>query len=144
VGDFLEISQMAVEKRRPDGEEVGVARVVDLDNTPWVLARANLAATDLHDLLGTDNCKGHEAPQLRILLNSVLVVLLDIVGEVVDGNAVVLNVLHDQLLRLGELLGGKRVGATDNGNDVDARSKAPHQLDVELSETRGHVRVVTA
>lgn len=46
-----------------------------------------------------------------------------------------LDVLHDQLLRLGELGGGEGVGATDNGNDVDAGREALHQLDVQLAET---------
>ena len=38
MGDLLEISKMRVEEGGADSEEVGVARVVDLDDTPWVLA----------------------------------------------------------------------------------------------------------
>ena len=38
MGDFFEIGKMAVQKGGTDGEEVAVARVVDFDCAPWVLA----------------------------------------------------------------------------------------------------------
>lgn len=126
---------MAVQQGGSDGQEVGVARIVDLHDTPWVLACADLATADLHGLLGADNGKGHQAPKLGVLLDCVLIVLFDIIREVVDGNAIVLDVLHDQLLGLGELGGGQGVGAADDGDHVDAGSEALHQLDVQLAET---------
>lgn len=135
VGDFLEISKMAVEERRSDSEEVRVAGVVNLDNTPGVLTSANLSTTNLNNLLGTNNCEWHKSSELGVLLNGVLVILLDVVREVVNGNAVVLNILHNELLRLSELTGSERVGAANNGDNVDAGSKALHELDVEFSET---------
>lgn len=126
---------MAVKESRSNGQEIGVARVVDLDNTPRVLASAGLAAANLDDILRANNGKGHEASQLGILLNRILVVLFDIIREVVNGDPVVLNVLHNQLLGLGKLGGGQRVGAPDDGNDVDARSEALHELNVKFSQT---------
>jgi hypothetical protein len=135
VGDFLQISEMAVEKGGSNGEEVGVAGVINLNDTPGILAGADLATTNLDNILGANNGEWHETSQLGILLNSVLVILLDIVREVVDGNSVVLNVLHDQLLGLGQLSGSKGVGATDDGDDVDAGGKSLHELNVEFSET---------
>lgn len=97
---------MAVQQGRANGQEVRVARVVDLHDTPGVLAGAHLAASDLDNVLGANNGEGHQATKLGVLLNRVLVILLDVVGEVVYGDAVVLDVLHDQLLGLGELGGG--------------------------------------
>lgn len=86
---------MAVQQGGSNGKEVRVARVVNLDNTPGVLTGAHLAATNLDSLLGADNGKRHEASQFGVLLDRILVILLNIVREVVDGDAVVLDVLHD-------------------------------------------------
>jgi len=44
VGDLLEISEMGVEEGGANSEEVGVARVVDFDDTPWVLAVGTVSA----------------------------------------------------------------------------------------------------
>lgn len=135
VGDLLQVGKMAVQKRGANGQEVGVARVVDFDDTPGVLTGANLAAANLDDILRADNGEGHETPQLGVLLNGVLIVLLDVVGEVVDGDPVVLDVLHHQLLGLGQLVGGERVGTANDRDNVGARREALHQLNVELTET---------
>lgn len=134
MGDFLQIRKMAVEKGRPNGEEIGVARVVDLDDTPWVLPSAYLAAANLDNLLRADDGEGHQASELGVLLNCVLIVLLDVVGEVVDGDTVVLDVLHDKLLGFCQLSGGQGIGSPDDGNNVDTRCQALHQLNVELAE----------
>lgn len=136
MGDFLQVGKMAVEQGGSNGEEVRVARVVNLNNTPWVLAGPNCAATDLNDILRSDNSERHKTSKLGVFLDRVLVVLFDIVREVVDRDTVMLDVLHDQLLRLGQLAGGKRVRATNDGDDVDARRQALHQLDIQLAETR--------
>ena len=143
MGDLLEVGQVAVQQGRADGQEVGVARVVDLNDTPRVLAGAHLATPDLDDVLRADNGERHQAPELGVLLNRVLVVLLDIVGEVVNRNAVVLDVLHHQLLGLGQLRGRERVGAADDRDDVDAGREALHQLDVELAEAGGRVSLIS-
>ena len=121
VGDLLEVGQVAVQQGAADGQEVRVARVLHLDQAPGVLPRAHPAPAHVDGLLGADDGEGHEPPQLRVLLHCVLVVLLDVVGEVVDGDPVVLDVLHHQLLRLGQLGGRQRVGFADDGDHVDAR-----------------------
>lgn len=135
MGDLLQVGKMAVQQCGSDGEEVRVARVVNLHNTPWVLTGPNRAATDLNSILRTDNSEWHEASKLGILLDGVLIVLFDVVGEVVHRDTVVLDVLHDQLLRFGQLTGGQGVRATDDGDDVDTRRQTLHQLDVQLTET---------
>ena len=135
VGNFLQVTQVAVKESAANGEEVGVTRVLNLDNSPWVLACAHFAVIDLDEILGSNNGEGHQTTQLGILLHGVLVILLDVVGEVVDGDTVVLNVLHDQLLRLGQFGGGEGVGLSDNGNDVDTRGEALHQFNVEFTQT---------
>ena len=134
MGDFLEIGEMAVEEGGSDGEEVGVAGIVNLDNTPGVLAGTDGSAADLDNILRSDDSEWHEASKFGVLLDGVLVVLLNIVGEVIDGDSVVLDILHDKLLGLGKLVWGERVGAADNGDNVDTGGKALHQLNIELTE----------
>lgn len=98
MGDFLQVGKMAVQQGGSNGEEVRVARVVNLHNTPWILTGPNCAATDLNSILRSDDSEWHKTSKLGVLLNRVLVVLFDIIREVVDRDAVVLDVLHDQLL----------------------------------------------
>jgi hypothetical protein len=54
--------------------------------------------------------------------------------EVVDRDAIVLDILHDALLELPELGRCQRVGLSDDGDDVDSGGEAPHELDIEFSE----------
>jgi hypothetical protein len=98
VSDFLEISQVAVKQSRANREEVGMARVVNLNDAPRVLTRAYPAATDLDNILRAYNSERHEATELGVLLDGVLIILLNIVREVIDRDPVVLNVLHHKLL----------------------------------------------
>ena len=69
-----------------------MAWVIDLDNTPRVLSSADLAATNLDNVLGADDGEGHETSELSILLDGV------------DGDSVVFDILHNQLLGLSQLL----------------------------------------
>lgn len=113
-----------------------MAWVVDLNDAPGILTSANLAATDFDNLLGSNYGKRHESSQFGILLDGVLVILLNVVGEVVYGDSIVLDVLHDQLLGLGKLSRCKRVCATNDGDDVHTGCEALHELNVQLTETR--------
>ena len=111
-----------------------MARVIDFDDTPWVLTGSHTATVDLNNILGSYYGKGHESTELGVFLDCVLVVLLDVIGEVVDGNAVVLNILHDQLLGLGQFCGCEGIGLADDGNNVDTRRQALHKFNVEFTE----------
>ena len=109
-----------MQQRGLDGQEVRVARVVDLDDAPRILPRADPTPANLHHLLRAHDRKGHEPAELGILLDGVLVVFFDVVGKVVHGNAVVFDVLHDEFLGLGELGWGHGVGFADDGDYVHA------------------------
>lgn len=126
---------MAVKKGGADGEEVRVARVIDFNNAPGVLASTNSAAANLNNVFGANDGERHQSAKLSVLLDGVLVIFIDVVGEVVDGNTVVLDIFHNKLLRLSKLSGSEGIGAADNGDNVDTRSQALHQLNVELTQT---------
>lgn len=135
MGDFLEVSKMAVEEGGSNGQEIRVTRVVNLDHSPGVLTRADLASTDLDNFLGSDNGEGHQPSELGVLLNRILVILFNVVREVVNRDTVVFDILHDKLLGLCKLGRSKRVGTADDGNNIDARRQALHELDIQLAET---------
>lgn len=135
MSNFLKVCEMAVKKSAADGQEVRVTGVLNVHDTPRILPGPHLLAVNLNEVLGANNGKRHQTTKLSILLHGVLVVLLDIVGEVVHGNAVVLNILHDKLLGFGQFGRGERVGLADDGDDVDTGRKALHQFDVQLTQS---------
>src|SRR5215469_2582252 len=98
MSNFLQIGKMAMEECTSDGKKVGVTGIVHLHDTPGILSSPDLLAVYLDYVLGANDGKWHEAPQFRILLHGIFIILLNIIREVVDGNTVVLNVFHDQLL----------------------------------------------
>ena len=46
-----------------------------------------------------------------------------------------LDILHNKLLRLGQLGGCERIGLANDRDNVDTGRKALHELNVELTET---------
>lgn len=98
----LEVTQVRALNRAAEASEVGVIRVVHLSNTPGVDARTNrgLVRVNGHFLLRADDGEGEQGAKLHVLLDGILVIFLDIVGEVVNGNVVVVDILHDLEIRL--------------------------------------------
>ena len=94
-------------------------------------------------------------PQLAVINDSVFIVLLNIVREVVDGDVVVLDILHDlcqkridstfsvlpasqpthTLLEDLELTGSERVGLSNDGDDIDTRRQTAHKFDINFAKT---------
>ncbi len=139
VRDLLEVGQMAVQQGAADGQEVRVARVVDLDDAPRVLSGSHAPAADLDHVVRADDGEWHQAAQLRVLLHRVLVVLLGVVREVVDRDPVVLDIFHHQLLGLGQFGRRQRVGLANDRDHIHARRQTLHELDVEFAQTESHV-----
>ena len=72
-------------------------RVINLDDTPRIPPASNWGSANHDLLLGPDDSEWQKSPQFRIFPNSLLVVLLDIIGEIVDRDLVMVNILHDLL-----------------------------------------------
>lgn len=83
------------EKGKAQLGKVAVLGVVDFNNTPRVLSASDLAAIDHDLLLASDQGEGEKGSQFAVLINGLLVILFGVVGEVVDWDVVVFNVLHD-------------------------------------------------
>jgi hypothetical protein len=122
-----------VEQCASDGEEIGVARIFNLNDTPWILSSANPAVVDLKYVFRANDGERHQAAELSILLNGILVILFDVVREVVDWYSVVLDVFHDQLFGLSKLRWGQAVRLANDGNDIGTRRQALHEFDVQFS-----------
>lgn len=108
--------------------------VLDFNNAPWILSCAHTASIDIQYVFRANDGKRHQTTKFGILFHGILIVLLDVVGKVVDGDSVVLNIFHNQLLRLGQLGRGQRISLADDRNDIDAGREAFHKLDIEFSE----------
>lgn len=74
--------------------KVRVVRVVHFDDTPRVSPSSHRLAVNQNLLLGTDNRKWKKGTEGRIVSNSLLVIFFGVVGEVVDGNTIVLDIFH--------------------------------------------------
>lgn len=132
--NFLQVCKMTVQERTSDGQEVGMSRIINLDHTPRILSGAHTAAANLDDFFSANNGEGHETAKFGVFFDGVLVIFFDVVGEVVNGNAVVFDVFHDELLGFGELGGSEGVGLADDGDDIDTGREAFHEFDVEFAK----------
>lgn len=98
----------------PQSAEVRVLRIVNLNDAPWVYSGTDGLSVYLNLLFRADNGERHHTlenpgcqllvstalrdrtyPQFAVVLNRFLIILLDVVGEVVDGNIVVVDILHN-------------------------------------------------
>lgn len=126
-------------------------RVVHLDNAPGISPSPDWLAVDHDLLLRADNSERKQCSKFRVVVDSILIVLAYIVGEVVDGNAVVLDVLHDlaesdsssrevswtyPLFERSELGRGQGVRLSNDGDNIDSRRKPTHELDIQFSQAR--------
>lgn len=92
---LLQLFHVCADKHLAQLDEVAVLLVVDLDDTPWVAATADLAAFGSGDLgVGTDNSEGNLGHDLVVLGNGLLVVEL-VARALEDLDVVVLDVAED-------------------------------------------------
>lgn len=142
----------ALQESTTETAEVAVLRVVDLSNTPGVDPGADGLAVNLNLLLRTNDREGHHRAELAVVLNGILVVFLHVVREVVNGDIIVLDVLHDlpifmdthfelnlmpstyPLLEATQLTRRQRIGLANDGDHIDTRREATHELDVDLPQ----------
>lgn len=98
----------------PQSAEVRVLRIVNLNDAPWVYSGTDGLSVYLDLLFRADNGERHHSledagcqlftsttsrdstyAQFTVILNCILIIFLDVVGEVVDGDIVVVDILHD-------------------------------------------------
>lgn len=100
--------------------------------------------------------------ELAVVLDSLLVVLLNVVGEVVHGYIVIFDVLHDlndrtlrhvkgeeldmayPLLEATELARSQRISLANDGDDINARRQTAHELDIHLAQAVRYCEYLTS
>lgn len=92
---FSDLHEMALRKESTSQTgKVRVVRVVHFDDTPRVSPSSHRLAVNQNLLLGTDNRKWKKGTEGRVVSNSLLVIFFGVIGEVVDGNTIVLDIFH--------------------------------------------------
>lgn len=132
--DLLEVRQMCRQKGAPQASKVRVCWVIHTNVTPRVAPGAHWLPINDNLFLRSNNSKGHKSAQLGVVLDGVLVILFDVIGEIVDWDAVVLNVLHDTLLETSAFALGHAICLSDDWDDVDSRAQSSHELNVDFTE----------
>jgi len=115
-------------------DEVAVLRVLHVDHTPRILATPHLLAGHLQNGIAADHGERDGGLQLAILLLEVVVLVGIALGELVQLDVVVLQVLQDALLQLAHLLLVETVGLADHQHDVHLAVQPSDQVEVHLSQ----------
>ena len=135
AGSLDQILKVGAGQEVAQVDKFTVVFVLDVDDTPAVLAAANLLAVDNNSLLTTDNRERNDVLESGVNIRSKsihqcqayldlgvnsplliieLVIIIRVHLQVVEG-----ELLLDTLLESLALLQGEGVGLRDNGNDVD-------------------------
>lgn len=127
----------SLQKSASQSAEIRVFWVIDLNDTPWIDSSPNGLAIKFDLLLRTHDSKRKKSTKLAVVLNRLFIVLLHIIGEVVHGDVIVLDILHDlhpnlniqrmvswvcahPLLETTQLAWSQRISFANNGDDVYA------------------------
>lgn len=133
LGGVDKVEHVCSDQNRAELLEVAVVLVLNLGDTPRVLATLNDAAiTSLDILLGTDNGERHGVHKAASVLGSGLVVLLD--RGLVDLDVLGLDDRDNSLLELGQVGRAESISLGDNRDQVNARTEALHDLNIERLE----------
>lgn len=116
-----QVLQVGAGKEVAEVYEFAVVLVLDVDNTPLVLATTDVLAINNNSPLGTDNGKGQELLDGLLCLNFLAVILLIVVG--VHAQVVELELLLYSVLELSTLLHRQAVTLGNDRNDVDKLAK---------------------
>lgn len=135
AGSLDQILKVGAGQEVAQVDKFTVVFVLDVDDTPAVLAAANLLAVDNNSLLTTDNRERNDVLESGVNIRSKLihqcqayldlgvnsplliielVIIIRVHLQVVEG-----ELLLDTLLESLALLQGEGVGLRDNGNDID-------------------------
>ena len=98
MGNVLQVLHVGLDEEAAEEGKVGVFRVVHLHEAPGILTAADLLALDLHSVGATHDGEGNTGLQEIVLRLEFIVLVRVAVGELIDLDVVVLDLLVDPLL----------------------------------------------
>lgn len=116
-GGLDKVLEMCSEKEVSEIDKFAVSLVLNVDDSPSVLAAADLLTIDDNRLLGTDNCERNKILDLTVQSTLLIIKFLVIIGvhlEVMES-----KLLLDALLELLALLNGQSVCLGNDRHHVD-------------------------
>lgn len=163
AGGLNQVLQVGTGQEVAQVNELAVVLVLDVDDTPAVLAAANLLAVDNNGLLTADDGEGDDILQRKWLeTNNNGIVCADTIAYLnlsVDGTLLIVQLvvivgvhlqvveselLLDALLESLALFESERVGLGDDGHDIDDVGQLLQDNDIDGLETESaEVRVST-
>lgn len=116
----------------PEVDKLAVSLILDVDDTPSVLASANGLALDDHVALRTDNGEWNNTPY-TFVEGCLLLIVVFMVNRI-EADVVILKVLLDSRLERITFLQGERVGLGNDWHNVDDLAQFFHDNDVNRAE----------
>jgi len=114
---FDEILKVSTRQEVAEVDEFAMVLILDIDNTPAVLATTNLLSSNDNGLLGADDGEWNEILDLSIECNFLVVVLFIIIW--IHAKVVESKLFSYPLLESSALLESQTITLGNNGNDVD-------------------------
>lgn len=133
-----QVQHMRPDKKRTQLAEIAVVLVFNLRNTPEVLTTLDDTSVGGLDVLGrTDDRERHGVCEHTSMLGSSLVVGLD--RGLVNTDPLCGDDFPDTLLEDEEIVLGEGVGFGNDGNQINTRAEALHDLNVKRLQTWSNV-----
>eukprot|EP01137_Pigoraptor_chileana_P014892 Opistho-2@5115 len=117
-----QIFHVRPQKHLAEAHKIAVVLIFNLNNAPRVLSHAHTLSSHLDLLPGSNDGKGNKRIQLCVEIRNLIIVL----WKAVDRNVIVLNLLQDALLVVGEIRRGDAIGLCNDGNDIDLVCERAH------------------
>lgn len=130
-GGLDEVLQVCAGEEVAEVHKLAVVLVLDVDDSPSVLAAAHWLAVDNDIALGSDNGEWKHVTHTLVELKLLGVELVAVEG--VQADLVVLELGHDAPLKDLALLECQRVRLGNDGDDVDNLGKLLEDKDVDLT-----------
>lgn len=133
-GSRDQVQHVRPDQKRAQLAEIAVALVLDLRNTPEVLATLDHTPVwGLYIFSRADDRERHGIGKHTSVLCSGLVLSLD--GGLINANSLRGDDLPDALLEDEEIILGHSVGFGDDGEKIDTRAETLHDLNVKRLQT---------
>jgi hypothetical protein len=129
---FPEFFHVSPDKHLPELDEIAVLLVVNFDHTPWVCSSSDRTTIGSADLFVRSNNSERNLRCDFLIFSNGLLVIVVVDGGLEDTDLMMGNIVQDALLEFDDLLIGKGISLSDDGNEVDFGVESAHEFDINL------------